>query len=343
MSSWKGWRPAPVPIFRSGDAEARLDEEFRFHLETETEHLIREGVPPAEARRRALLAFGAVEGYREAMRDERGARWFDDLRADVRYALKGLRRNPGFILAATLTLGLGIGVNGIVFGYVNSIIFRPVPARLPRSSPRCSPATPGPATLAGSATTTSSISATAAAHSPDSRRWAALPSISVVPQAAGTATGDMVWAEIVTEDFFSVLGTRPAVGRFFTAADAPQGGNPFVVLSYNAWQRRFQGDPNVVGRVVRINGREFVVTGVAPRGFSGMRRLGFWPEVWVPIGMQPVVQPGAPRLLHGRGGGVLLVVGRLRPGFDLERTQAVAAEFASQLEAAYPAPTRMPA
>ena len=124
----------------------------------------------------------------------------------------------------------------------------------------------------------------------------------------------MVWAEIVTEDFFSLLGVRPAVGRFFTDADAPQGGNPFLVLSYDAWQRRFQGDPNVAGRAIRINGSEFVVTGVAPRGFKGMRRLAFWPEVWVPIGMQPVVQPGAPRLLHGRGGGPLLLVGRLRPG-----------------------------
>ena len=157
-------------ILRPGDVESRLDEEFRFHLETETEHLIREGVPPAEARRRAMLAFGAVEGYREAMRDERGARWFDDLRADVRYAVKGMRRNPGFILAVTLTLGLGIGVNGIIFGYVNTILFRPVPDRRPRSSSRCSPATPRPAKPARSATTTSSISATAAGHSPASRR-----------------------------------------------------------------------------------------------------------------------------------------------------------------------------
>jgi hypothetical protein len=154
----------------------------------------------------------------------------------------------------------------------------------------------------------------------------------IVPQEAGNAIGDLVWAEIVTEDFFSVLGTRPAIGRFFTAADAPQGGNPFVVLSYDAWQRRFQGDPNVAGRVIRINASEFVVTGVAPRGFKGMRRLAYWPEVWVPIGMQPVVQPGAPGLLHGRGGGPLLVVGRLPPGFDLERTQAAAADFARQLE-----------
>ena len=283
------------------------------------------------------LAFGAVEGYREAMRDERGARWFDDLRADVRYAVKGMRRNPGFILAVTLTLGLGIGVNGIVFGYVNTILFRPVPAQAPEE-------------LVALFTRDTKTGQTGAFGYDDfidfrdrSGAFAGVAAMTgapvnlVVPQTAGNATGDMVWAEIVTEDFFSLLGARPAVGRFFTAADAPQGGNPFLVLSYDAWQRRFQGDPNVAGRAIRINGSEFVVTGVAPRGFKGMRRLGFWPEVWVPIGMQPVVQPGAPGLLHGRGGGPLLVVGRLRPGFDLERTQAVAADFARQLEAAYPA------
>lgn len=336
MSAWKGLLARARSILRPGDAEARLDEEFRFHVETQTEHLIREGVPPAEARRQALLAFGAVEGHREAMRDERGARYLDDLRADVRYALKSIRRHPGFILAATLTLGLGIGVNGIVFGYVNSILFRPVPAHAPGE-------------LAALFTRDTRTGATGAVGYDDfvdfrdrSGAFAGLAAMTgtpvnlMVPQGAGNAIGDMVWAEIVTEDFFSVLGTRPAIGRFFTAADAPQGGNPFVVLSYLTWQRRFQGDPQVLGRSVRINGREFVVTGVAPPGFRGMRRLGFWPEVWMPIGMQPIVQPGAPNLLHGRGGGPLLVVGRLRPGADLDGTQVMAAEFARQLEAAYP-------
>jgi putative ABC transport system permease protein len=340
MASLKGLAARARSIFRPGDAEARLDEEFRFHLESETEHLIREGVPPAEARRRARLAFGAVEGYRETMRDERGARWFDDLRADVRYAVRGMRRHPGFMLAVTLTLGLGIGVNGIVFGYINSILFRPVPAQVPEEL----------AALFTRDSTTGNTGAFGYDDFVDFRdrsgafdglaAMAGAPVNLVVPQTGGNSTGDMVWAEIVTEDFFSVLGTRPVVGRFFAAADAPQGGNLFVVLSYHAWQRRFQGDPNVVGRGVRINGTEFVVTGVAPRGFKGMRLLGFWPEVWVPIGMQPVAQPGAPGLLHGRGGGPLLVFGRLRPGFDLERTQAVAADFARQLEAAYPASNR---
>jgi putative ABC transport system permease protein len=337
VSYWKGVAARARSILRPGDAEARLAEEFRFHLETETEQLIREGVSPAEARRRALVAFGAVEGYREAMRDERGVRWFDDLRADVRYAVRGLRRTPGFIVAVTLTLGLGIGVNGIVFGYVNSILFRPPPVHAPEEL----------VALFVRDTRTGQTGALGYYDLTDFRdrsgAFAALAAMTgapvnlVVPQPAGNAAGDMVWAEIVTEDFFSVLGARPAVGRFFTAADAPQGGNAFVVLSYDAWQRRFQADPNVAGRLIRINGSEFVVTGVAPRGFKGMRRLGFWPEVWVPIGMQPIVQPGAPGLLHGRGGGSLLAIGRLRPDFDLGRTRALAADFARQLEAAYPA------
>ena len=337
MSRWKGLAARARAILRPGDAESRLEEEFRFHLETQTEHLIREGVPPAEARRRALVAFGGAEGYRETMRDERGARWFDDLRADVRYAVSGMRRNPGFSLAVTLTLALGIGVNGIIFGYVNSLLFRPVPAHAPEEL----------AALFSRDTRTGNVGAFGYDDFIDFRdRSGAFagaaavvgaPVNLVVPQTAGNAVGDLVWAEIVSEDYFSVLGTHPAVGRFFTAADAPQGANPFIVLSYDAWQRRFQEDPDVAGRVIRINGSEFVVTGVAPRGFKGLRRLGFWPEVWVPIGMQPLVQPGSPGLLHGRGGGALLVVGRLRPGFDLERTEALATDFARQLEAAYPA------
>src|SRR5262245_18213584 len=339
MSLWKGLAARVRSIVRPGDAEARLDEEFQFHLETETEHLIRQGVSPADARRQALAAFGAVEGHREAMRDQRGARWFDDLRADVRYAGKEMRRHPGFILAVTLTLGLGIGVNGIVFGYVNSMLFRPVPAQAPEEL----------AALFTRDTRTGDTGTLSYDDFVDFRdrsgafagaaAMTGAPVNLVVPQAGGpgAATGYMVWAEIVTEDYFPVLGTRPAVGRIFTAADAPQGGNACAVLSYDAWLRRFQGDPNVAGRVIRLNGSEFVVTGVAPRGFKGMRRLGFWPEVWVPIGMQPVVVPSSPGLLHGRGGGPLLVVARLRPGADIERTQAVASDFARGLEAAYPA------
>ena len=187
-------------------------------------------------------AFGAVEGYREAMRDERGARWFDDLRADVRYASKGMRRNPGFILAATLTLGTRHRRERDRL-------------RLRQQHPVPSGAGTGSEELAALFTRDTRTGNTGALGYDDfidfrdrSGAFAGLAAVAgapvnlVVPQAAGNATGDMVWAEIVTEDFFSVLGARPAVGRFFTAADAPQGGNPFVVLSYDALAARgFRG------------------------------------------------------------------------------------------------------
>jgi hypothetical protein len=130
---------------------------------------------------------------------------------------------------------------------------------------------------------------------------------------------------------------RPAAGRFFTVADAPQGANPFVVLSYECWRRRFRGDRDIAGRIVRINGAAFTITGVAPSGFRGLRLFGFWPDMWVPIGMHAVVQPGVTGVLEGRGRGGLLVFGRTKPGADRAHTAATADLFARQLAASYPA------
>ena len=147
----------------------------------------------------------------------------------------------------------------------------------------------------------------------------------------------MMWGEMVTENYFTVLGTRPAAGRFFQPTDGPQGSNALAVLSYDCWRRRFQGEPGIVGRTVRLNGTQFTITGVAPRGFRGLRQFGFWPEIWVPIGMHAVVQPSSTGALQGRGGGSLLVFGRVKPGFDRARTAAAADLFATQLAASYPA------
>ncbi len=124
---------------------------------------------------------------------------------------------------------------------------------------------------------------------------------------------------------------RPAVGRFFTAADAPQGANPFAVLSYDCWRSRFAEDSSIVGKTIRLNGSGFTVVAVAPRGFKGLRTFGFWPEIFIPIGMHDVAIPGSTHLFEGRGGGNLMVVGRMRPGMDRPRTEAASAGFAAQL------------
>jgi putative ABC transport system permease protein len=180
------------------------------------------------------------------MRDLKGdlARWLGDLGADLRFALRTMRRSPGYALAVAITLGVGIGVNGIVAGYVNALLFRPIPARAPDRL----------VALFQRDTRTGRIGAIGYQDYLDYRErsgvFAGLAGMSGVPlnvaipgaSGAGSAASDMVWGEMVTENYFAVLGTPPAAGRFFQASDAPQGANPFVVLSYDCWRRRFQAD-----------------------------------------------------------------------------------------------------
>ncbi len=317
-------------------AESRMEEEFQFHVEKETRRLIAShGLTQPEARRRAMVAFGGLDTHRESMRDGRGARWTADLNADVRFALRIMRRSPGFVVAVALTLGLGIGVNGIVFGYVNSLLFRPMAARAPErlvslfsTDPRTQQAMTVGYDDYLSFRDQSGIF-------DDLAGMTGVPLNVVAPWNGGAA--DMMWGEMVTENYFTLLGMRPAAGRFFGPADTPTGANPVVVVSYDAWKRRLGGDSTVVGRQLRINGTEFTIVGVAARGFKGFRTFGFWPEMWVRAGMHSVVVPGSPHLVEGRGGGWMMTIGRMRSGIDRATTEVAARRFADELAAAFPA------
>jgi len=324
-------------VLRPRYAEWRMEEEFRFHLEMEQARLVRSGLSPEDARRQALITFGGLDGHRETMRDERGARWLGDLGADVRFALRAMRRSPGYALAVALTLGVGIGVNGMIASNVNALLFRPLPARAPDQL----------VALFQRDTRTGRIGELGYEDYADYRdrsgafaglaAMTGVPLSVAVPGVSGSLAPDMVWGEMVSENYFTVLGMTPAAGRFFQASDAPQGANPLVVVSYDCWRRRFQGDRNIAGRVVRLNGTDFTITGVAPRGFRGLRTFGFWPEMWVPIGMHAIIEPGSTGRLEGRGGGDLMVFGRMKPGLDRGRSAVIAQGFARQLGAAYPA------
>jgi len=200
-------------VLRPSDAEGRMEEEFRFHLEMEEARLIRDGLSPEAARRQARVTFGGLDTHRETMRDERGARWLDDLGADVRYALRAMRRNPGYALAVALTLGVGIGVNGMVVGYVNAMLFRPIPARDPDRI----------VALFQRDTRTGRIGELGYEDYLDYRErsgaFADLAAMSgvplnvAIPGAGGSVAGDMVWGETVTENYFSVLGMTPAAWK----------------------------------------------------------------------------------------------------------------------------------
>jgi predicted permease len=337
MSRVKGIVARLRSVFRPSGAEGRMEEEFAFHVEMESRRLRAEGVPAEEARRRALASFGGLERYREEMRDGRGARVFDDAIADFRHAVRVLRRSPGSTIAIALTLGIGIGLNGFTYGIADSLLFRAVPAHAPEQLVGVFPRD----------TKTGRIGNFAYSDYEDFRDksgvFAGLAGMMGVPLnlvVNGHGGADMVWGEMVTENFFTVLDMQPAVGRFFTANDSSGGAVALAVLSYPSWRDRFAGDPGVVGRTIRVNGTEFTVTGVAPKGFRGMRTFGFWPEMWVPAGMHETIVPGSAGMLAGRGRGWLLMFGRMHDEWNIDRTRVGADLFARQLADEFPASNR---
>src|ERR1043166_354272 len=193
--------------------DRRMEEEFQFHVEMEEARLIAGGIDPVEARRRALVAFGGRDAHREEMRDGRGARWVDDLRADLRYALRAMRRSPGFAIAVALTLGIGVGANGIVFGTVNSLLIRSLPVD-------------DPSQLVGMYTIDTKNGLTQPIGYEELNDYRdhsgafdglagsnGVPLNLVVPwQKSAT---DMVWGEVVTENYFTVLRMHPTLGHLF--------------------------------------------------------------------------------------------------------------------------------
>ncbi len=216
---------------------------------------------------------------------------------DVRYGLRQLRRSPGFTLVAVLTLALGIGANTIIFGIVNGILLRPL-------------SVPQPARLVALFATNRRSGESRALSYPEyldyrdrSGIFAGLAAQQGLPISVGTGErAEVVWGEIVSENYFSVLGLAPALGRTFQPQDASGlGSDPLVVLSHRLWLSRFGGDREVIGKRLSLNGHGFMVVGVAPRGFTGTRKFGFWPDVWVPMMMHAQVMPGSAGLLADRG------------------------------------------
>src|SRR5271167_1802346 len=211
---------------------------------------------------------------------------------DLRAGVRRLRQSPGFSIVAILTLALGIGANASIFSVINAILFRPLP--LERSSELVSLN----GTLAGETTPMFSY--------PNYRDFrdrnsvlTGLASYGFIPASIGRKdTSQRIWGYIVTGNYFNLLGVKPLAGRLLQPEDDQvRGGHPVVVLSYTGWQKRFRGDPGVVGVKVQVNGREFTVLGVTPKGFFGTE-LMLAPEAFFPMAMQKELEGGGGTLDH---------------------------------------------
>ncbi|MGQ0766006.1 MAG: ADOP family duplicated permease [Gemmatimonadota bacterium] len=311
--------------------ERDLDEGVSHFVHMETESRVRAGVPRDDARRQALASLGGVENVKESARSGGWEFTFDSLLRDVSYGLRALRRNPGFTAAAILTLAIGVGGNTTVFSIVNAILLRP-PAHVRAPEELVSIYTSdhsGP--LYGS-------SSLADVEDFRSQRQLLSGVATYAPRPVGIGEGDDLQRggmELVSADYFRVLGIEPVAGRFLVADEGRPGVPAAVaVLSYHLWQQRYGGQPSAVGENVRLSGRTFTIIGVAPQGYAGAMR-GLDVAVWVPVTASPLFG-GRSDEHTSRGNRSQLVLARLAPGVSLQQARAGMASLATNLARAWP-------
>ena len=327
---------ALAAMFSRRTAERELDEEMRFHLEMEAKAHVESGLSVAEARRVAARDFGGVERFKEGVRDERGARWLQDIGQDLRYGIRTLRRRPMFTMVATLTLALGIGATTALFSVVKAVLLTPLPYRDPD----------GIAVLwsawKGFDQTWLSYDEFEAYDS----EIPAFANVGIFSDGAVNLTDggepERIRAGFVSEDVFGILGVEPLLGRGFTKDEDRPNGARVIVLGHSVWQRRFGGDPSAVGREIQVGGLPTTVVGIMPAGFRlPLDFGGAGPtEVWLPLATDAASEgavPG-PAFNHGGGNHGFYSVARLREGATIEQANAQMTELIARVsrDGAYP-------
>ena len=297
-------------LFRAGALEAELDEELRYHLEAETERNIARGLSPAEAASAARRAFGNPTQLKDVVRDTWGRRWLERLGTDTRYALRSFRRAPGFAATVVATIALGLGLNTTAFTLFDAYVLRPMAVRDPASlyqltwhdrAGRVRGFTWREFKDLGN--NRDALSETFAFRSIFAR-------IDSVP----------VYGQLVSGNFFSMLGVGAALGRTLLPADAAEpGAEPVLVLAYDTWRSRFGGDSSIIGKTIDVRGHRLEVVGVAAKGFGG---LGDTPlDFWAPATMNDILIAGD-SVFGARPGDAFWLIGRLRPALSPSQGEA---------------------
>ena len=306
-------------LFRRRSLEAQMNEELRAHLDGLIERNLAAGMSRDEARFAALRAFGGTAQIQERARDERRSVWAEQVSQDLGYALRQVRKHPGFASVVVLILGLGIGANTAVFSALEVLLLRPLPVRAPQelaivayvappvtgAAPVASPYLPR-AFFEHVSEHGKSFVGVLALNGSGGSRVLTLP-------GAGSSDVVRVRTSDVSGSYFSVLQVQPRLGRLIGRDDDRKGSPRAVaVLSHAFWQRQFGGDPGIIGKSVLIEKVAFDIIGVAPEGFSGVR-IGEPIDVWTPLWMLPAVNPRLGSNLAKPNWSGLHVMGRLRP------------------------------
>jgi predicted permease len=329
LRSWLRWR------LRRARLDREMREEMRFHLEAYADDLVRSGVPEAEARRRARVEFGSPLAREDECRDALGLRLMDELQRDLHFAVRRLRRSPGFATVAILSLALGIGANTAIFSMIEAALWRPLQVPEPERL-RLLSWTSGPNRVMGrvDGISTAAPGGVYAFSYPaflelqrHDEVLDALFAFKPVARLTAIVTGqaESLTGELVTGGYFAGLGVRPALGRILSAIDDQPRSAVAAVISDAFWTRQFGRAASAVGTVISIHGTPVTIVGVAPAGFASAR-IDTRPDIFLPLRMQPIVRPerrNNETALNDPNRWWLPVMGRLRQGVTDEAAQPV--------------------
>ena len=295
------------------DLDREIGDELQFHLDRYTEDLVRAGVSPPDARRRARAEFGSVNARSEECREALGLRLLDELRADLRYAVRLLRRSPAFTVVAVLSLGLGIGANTAIFSLIDTVLLKSLRVARPeglffvdnsggKSGGRSGPPYPCYEILRDHTRYFSGMAAF------NGRRF----------KVTIDGVQEQIRGQFASGSYFDVLGVRAVYGRVLTPADdrniGRSGGDGYVaVISHALWARRFGMSPSVLGKTIQVGTKWVTIVGVTPPEFIGLQ-VGFPIDVTIPITLADGTQ--SPQSWW------LSVVGRLQDGATVEQARA---------------------
>jgi predicted permease len=316
------FRSVGPKFFRRAETVEDMDKELGEHIALRADDLERGGLSRSEAERRARMEFGSMLKYREDSHEARGGNLIETLLLDLRFSLRVLRKSPGFVAAAIVTVGLAVGANAVVFGVLNALVLRPLPVPDARGLWAVEHFDSYPIYVD---------------LRDRNRSFESFAAWKMVFTAMDTGNDpESVTGYAASGNYFDVLRLKPALGGFFHSDDE-RGPNsaPDVVLTWAYWHSRFHEDPGVVGRTVRLGKEPFTVIGVAQKGFNGTLLFGA-PQFFIPIVNQEQVD--GQDLLHARAdvNGIFEMLGRLKPGVTAKEAAADLNGIGAQLEKQYP-------
>jgi predicted permease len=326
-----------VRFFRRKRWDAERAAELESHLQIETDRNIEAGMSPADARAAACRKLGNPWRIRETIYEINTIPLLDTLWRDLRFSLRTLSKRPGFTMVVVLSLALGIGANTAIFSLCDGMVFRPLPVPNPGGLVTIDIAASRLTTFGASSyldwVDLSTRSKSFQSMSTERAMSAEMNPAGAVPDGKP----QVVWGQLVSGNFFSMLGVQPALGRTFAPEeDRTPGKYPVMLISYPFWQRTFAGDPAIIGKQVELSGHNFTIIGVTPKSFSGVD-LWFRPDVYLPMMMTAAVSPeGNDNLTHRDYRGCNLL-GRLKPGVTIAEAQSEMNVIMSSLEHDYPA------